>query len=127
MTWQHLIKSALESYNISLAQFVILAVVLWFEETKQAPTQSTIVNKTKLDKITVSKSLKKLVVEGLIERSKHTQDTHAKSIYLTRIGKTLIKKLVPIVESINHEFFGAIKKDDQQSLIQFLCCLVNET
>lgn len=126
MAWQRLLKNALEPYDISHAQFVILAVVLWFEETRQSPIQSAIVNKTKLDKMTVSKSLKKLAVEGLIERNEHAHDTRAKSVYLTGKGKTLIKKLVPIVEGIDHEFFGAIKKGEQRLLIQFLCCLVNE-
>ena len=127
MTWQRLIKSALEPYDISHAQFVILAVVLWFEETKQIPIQSAIVDKNKLDKMTVSKSLKKLVSRGFVKRNEHAEDTRAKSVCLTGKGKTLIKKLVPIVEGIDYEFFGAIKKGDQQSLIQFLCCITKKT
>lgn len=123
MTWQRLIKNALEPYDISHAQFVILAVVLWFEETNQAPIQSAIVDKTKLDKMTVSKSLKKLVTQGVIERSEHAQDTRAKSVCLTRNGKTLIKKLVRIVEGIDYEFFSVIKKSDQESLLWVLNCL----
>lgn len=123
MTWQRLIKSALEPYDFSHPQFVILAVILWYEETNQVSIQSVIVNKTKLDKMTVSKSLKKLVSRGFVERSEHAQDTRAKSVYLTIKGKALIKKLVPIVEDIDHEFFSIIKKNDQKELFKFLMCL----
>ncbi len=77
--------------------------------------------------MTVSKSLKKLVVQGLVKRDEHIHDTRAKSVCLTAKGKTLIKKLVPIVEGIDHEFFGTIKKSEQRSLIQLLCCLVHRT
>ena len=76
--------------------------------------------------MTVSKSLKKLVTEGFKERSEYAQDTRAKSVCLTGKGKTLIKKLVPMVEGIDQEFFNTLKKDDRQLLIEFLCCLVNE-
>src|SRR5579862_5148053 len=61
VTWQRLIKNALDPYDISHAQFVVLAVTLWFEEKKQNPTQILIARLSKLDKMTVSKSLKKLV------------------------------------------------------------------
>lgn len=120
ITWQRLIKAKLEPYNVSHAQFVILAVVLWFEEKGGPPIQSTIVNKSKLDKMTVSKSLKKLVKEKLVGRNEYAQDTRAKSVHLTHKGKTLTKKLVPIVEEIDQKFFNKIKKQEQQVLLNIL-------
>ena len=35
ITWQRLIKKALDSYDISHAQFVILAITLWFEKRSE--------------------------------------------------------------------------------------------
>lgn len=125
VTWQRLIKRALDPHNISHGQFVILAVLLWYEETKQTPIQSEIVNRTKLDKMTVSSSLKKLVANNLVERKEHQQDTRAKSVCLTQKGKTLVKKLVPIIESIDEDFFSSINKNDQQSLVRLLNDIAN--
>jgi len=122
--WQRRIKKALDPYDISHAQFVILANVLWFEGINQIPTQILIVRSTKLDKMTVSKSLKKLVFQRLIKRVEHKDDTRAKSVYLTTKGKALISKLVPIVEKIDEEFFGMTNKSNQQSLIHILADLV---
>ena len=123
--WQRLIKKVLDPYDISHAQFVILANVLWFEGVKQKPTQILIVRSTKLDKMTVSKSLKKLAAEGLIKRVEHEKDTRAKSVYLTAKGKAMASKLVPIVEKCDEKFFGTIHFKDQQSLIRLLGGLIS--
>lgn len=126
VTWQRRIKKALDRYDISHAQFVILANVLWFEGIKQIPTQILIVRSTKLEKMTVSKSLKKLVTLGLIKRTEHKDDTRAKSVHLTTEGKAMASKLVPIVEKIDEDFFGVMSKTKQQSLIRILADLVSK-
>lgn len=126
MIWQRLIKKGLEAHNISHAQFVIMALLLWFEEHHFETTQILIVNQSKLDKMTVSKSLKKLVSLGLVLRVEHTTDTRAKSVTLTDRGKALIHKLVPIVEKIDADFFGNVSKVDQQQLIEIFAKLSKE-
>lgn len=118
--WQRFIKRALDPYQISHAQFVILAIVLWFEGVKKEPTQVLIVRQSKLDKMTVSKSLKKLAGLGLVKRAEHEKDTRAKSVHLTSKGKALASKLVPIVEKIDEKFFSVIDAKNQQHLISLL-------
>ena len=120
MIWQRKIKKVLEPYQISHAQFVIMAVLLWFNKHKYDTTQTGIINWTKLDKMTVSKSIKKLIAQGLLNQVEHVQDTRAKNVSLTEQGNILIHQLIPIVESIDTAFFGSIPKDDSQSLIRML-------
>ena len=120
MIWQRLIKKALEPYNVSHAQFVIMATLWWFEAHDYDTTQILIVNQSKLDKMTVSKALKKLVSLELVHRIEHESDTRAKSASLTNQGKALLKKLVPIVENIDSGFFGKTSKNSQQDLIDIL-------
>ncbi len=112
-----MIKKALDPHNISHAQFVILAITLWFESKHQEISQGLIIRQSKLDKMTVSKALRKLVAEGYVKRIEHKQDTRAKSVHLTKKGKAIASKLVPIVEKVDEIFFGSIKKSDRQSLI----------
>ena len=126
ITWQRLIKKALDPYNIAHAQFVILAIVLWFEGIKEEPTQLIIVRQSKLDKMTVSKSLKKLSYLGLIKRSENEKDTRVKSVQLTIKGKALISKLVPIVEKIDEKFFSVISIKDQKQFIKLLNTIISE-
>lgn len=127
ITWQRLIKKALESYDITHPQFVIMALLLWLEAHHYDTTQVLIVNWSKLDKMTVSNSLKKLAVLGYVHRIEHEMDTRAKSVSLTHKGKELVRKLVPIVEGIDTAFFAKTSQSEQKSLIRILRKLTIDT
>lgn len=127
ITWQRQIKEKLDTYDISHAQFVILAVLLWCEETGFTPIQSFLVEKTKLDKMTVSAALKKLALKKLIKRNEHVEDTRAKSVVLTPKGKDLTQRLVKLVEEVDKAFFASVKISDQKTLIKILNALAGNT
>ncbi len=118
MLWQRVIKKALEPYTISHAQFVIMATLLWFELQKKNITQVDIIEWTKLDKMTVSKSLKKLVALKLVNRIEHQSDSRAKSALLTSAGKKLVKQLIPLIEKVDARFFEKISRHEQRMLIE---------
>ena len=127
LMWQRRIKKALEEYDISHPQFVIMATLLWFGAHHYDTTQISIAQWTKLDKMTVSKSLLKLSILGLVRRMEHAQDTRAKSVVLTEKGIHLVRKLVPIVEQIDQDFFGKATTTQQQALIAILGKLTAES
>lgn len=116
--WQRRIKAALLPHDISHAQFVIMAVTRWFSETGQEPSQVTIAHLSGLDKMTISKSLKKLVGMGLISRAEDARDTRAKMVVLTAKGHKLVEKLVMLVDEIDKKFFGVLSIKDQKLLGQ---------
>ena len=119
------IKEALERYEITHPQFVILAILLWFSEKKQEVTQVLIARQSKLDKMTVSKSLKTLVERELVKRGESKLDSRAKKVCSTPKGKAMAAKLVPIVEKIDEDFFGHVSKTDQKLLITILIKLIS--
>jgi len=102
-----------------------MATLLWFEAHQYDTTQILIVNWSKLDKMTVSKSLKSLVDLGYVHRMEHQTDTRAKCVSLTKKGKDMVRTLVPIVEGIDHDFFGKVSKTNQQNLIHILSQLTD--
>lgn len=116
--WQRQIKKALDPYGIAHAQFVILAILLWLDTQHQEPTQTLLAHWSKLDKMTVSKSLKKLAALNLVARLEHTQDTRAKNVTLTAKGKKLTCQLVPIIEATDQLFFGKISQNNKQHLLK---------
>ncbi|HXH55566.1 MAG TPA: MarR family winged helix-turn-helix transcriptional regulator [Gammaproteobacteria bacterium] len=126
MIWQRQIKKTLEAYDVSHAQFVIMATLMWFEAHHYDTTQISIVNWSKLDKMTVSQSLKKLVALGYVNRIEHETDTRAKSVFLTEKGKDRVRALVPIVEGIDTIFFGKASYKEQKNLIHILSKLTVE-
>ena len=120
VSWQRNIKEFLESYEISHSQFVIMAILLWFNGKQTDITQTDIINMSKLDKMTVSKSLKKLSIKELITRKENALDTRVKLVFLTKEGKLLIQKLVPAIEKIDEEFFGRLTDIEQKNLIDIM-------
>jgi DNA-binding MarR family transcriptional regulator len=127
MIWQRQIKKALEAYDVSHPQFVIMATLMWFEAHSYDTTQILISNWSKLDKMTVSQSLKKLVALGYVNRIEHETDTRAKSVSLTPKGKERVRTLVPIVEKIDSLFFGKASSQEQKSIIHILGKLTANT
>lgn len=124
MIWQRQIKKALEPHGVSHAQFVIMATLMWFEAHHYDTNQILIVNWSKLDKMTVSKSLKKLVTLGYVNRIEHETDTRAKSVSLTKQGKAMVRSLVPIVEGVDQLFFANATDRAQKTLIAILGKLI---
>ena len=116
--WQREVKQALEDVGLSHSGFVILASLLWFEEQKKIITQTTIIDHTKLDKMTVSKSLKSLEKEALVMRAEDKTDTRAKTITLTKKGKVLTMEAIKVVEKIDDTFFSKLNKDEKSTLNQ---------
>jgi DNA-binding MarR family transcriptional regulator len=116
--WQRRIKAALIPYDISHAQFVIMAVVRWFFENNIDPTQVRIAHLSGLDKMTISKSLKKLAAMNLVSRAEDAHDTRAKTVILTTKGNKLIEKLVAVVDDIDERFFGVLTNKEQIKLGQ---------
>jgi len=120
ISWQRLIKKALEPYSISHAQFVIMAILLWLQGQKQEISQIDIVEMSKLDKMTISKSLKKLSCLNFVQRIEHSKDTRAKAVVLTKSGITLANKLVPMIEKIDAKFFSKIDNNQEKDLVTIL-------
>lgn len=122
--WQREIKKALEAYDVSHAQFVIMATLMWFEAHQVDTTQILIVKWSKLDKMTVSNSLKKLVELTYVHRVEHETDTRAKRVTLTEKGKELVRILVPLVEAIDGRFFASVTQQEEKQFMGLLAKLI---
>lgn len=115
--WQRSIKKSLEPYEVTHAQFVLMAILLWHQGKNIDLTQVDLVNLSKLDKMTVSNSCKKLSSLDLVSRQENQEDTRAKNISLTKKGRALAKKLVPIIETVDKDFFRSLKQSEQKNLL----------
>lgn len=124
MQWQRCIRRVLEPDEIAHAQFVVLAQLLWFEEHQQEATQAEVVAMSKMDKMTVSKVFKALGKRGLVNRRECSRDSRVKSAELTDEGRALARRLVPLVEAADAEYFGRLTIDDRAGLLSALGALI---
>ncbi len=74
--------------------------------------------------MTVSKSIKKLIIQGFVTRVEHAADTRAKWISLSEDGKALVQQIIPIVEHTDAPFFETVPKLEQQTFIRIVNQLV---
>ena len=124
VSWQRQIKIALEPLGFTHPQFVICALLLWFGEQNIKPTQMHIIEESKLDKMTVSLSLKKLAEKGLISRQESSDDARAKIVRITPKGKNITKKAIQVVEQIDQTYFSVLKCTDKTCFMALLTQLV---
>lgn len=120
ISWQKLIKKKIDHYNLSHAQFVIMAILLWCDEQEKTSTQADIVKLSKLDKMTVSKALKKLVYLSYINRNENDLDTRVKDVSLTEEGKVIIQKLMPQIDEVDDKFFTIFDEQEKKLFLELL-------
>lgn len=121
--WQREIRKALEPFDVTHSQFVLLASMHWLTLEKQEVTQIILSNHTKIDPMTTSTVLRTLQDKGLIVRKEHSTDTRAKTVALTPEGKSKVLQTVKIVEAFDDEFFSTLGKeipDFNQKLMRLL-------
>ncbi|WP_143309008.1 MarR family winged helix-turn-helix transcriptional regulator [Chitinophaga vietnamensis] len=106
--WQRGIRKALEKYDITHSQFVLLASAFWLSTQDQPVTQVLLSSHSKIDPMTTSTVLRNLQSKGLLKRKEHATDTRAKTVALTEEGKALVKQAVKTVEQFDKEFFSVL-------------------
>lgn len=106
--WQREIKKALEKYELTHSQFVLLASIHWLTLDKQSVTQILLSNHTKIDPMTTSTVLRTLQSKGLLERQEHEKDTRAKTVGLTELGLKNTKQAIKTVELFDKLFFNSL-------------------
>lgn len=120
--WQREIRKALEQYDLTHSQFVLLASAHWLLLHNKEVTQIGLSAHTKIDPMTTSTVLRTLQQKGFIARAEHSTDTRAKVITLTTEGKKIIKKAVVTVEKFDKDFFSQLgnKATDLNGFLQKL-------
>ena len=106
--WQREIRKALEKYDLTHSQYVLMASIHWLTLHHQEVTQIVLSSHTKIDPMTTSTVLRTLQSKNFIQRQEHTKDTRAKTVVLTDDGKKVIKQAVKAVEKFDADFFSAL-------------------
>lgn len=125
--WQLRVISCLKPLNITHTQFVVLTAILWLEHQHQIVTQASVVAITGIDKMTLSKSLKNLVFQGVVVKGKNESDSRSLILRLSNDGELLTKKALFLIEKLDEEFFGIIgqkkENDFRELLLEYKKCL----
>ncbi|MFA8342214.1 MAG: MarR family winged helix-turn-helix transcriptional regulator [Rhodothermaceae bacterium] len=118
MLWQKQMNNALSKVELTHTQFVILASLGWLLKKSTNVTQKEIADFSKTDTMMVSKILRTLQKNELIDRKEHETDTRAKCVFLTKKGMDTLEKAFKIKLHSNSEFFSNLP--DQERFISDL-------
>lgn len=121
--WQREIRKALEPYDLTHSQFVLMASIHWLTLKNEFVTQIVLSTHTKIDPMTTSTVLRTLQTKGFVKRIEHPTDTRAKIVTITESGKEIIKKAVVSVESFDTDFFTPIAENNKLFNQQLLLLL----
>lgn len=121
--WQRELRKALEQFDLTHAQFVLLASSHWLNLQKEEVTQISLSNHTKIDPMTTSTVLRTLQTKNLIQRKEHSTDTRAKVIVLTEKGIDVVGKAVRVVEDFDNAFFASLAEKTPEFNSQLLTLL----
>ncbi|WP_343840695.1 MarR family winged helix-turn-helix transcriptional regulator [Bowmanella denitrificans] len=96
-----------ERFDLSIPEWRIVAVL----GEGVALSAAEIVQRTAMDKVAVSRAVKKLLEKGRLEKNQDTNDNRRFALSLSEAGKTLYEEVVPIaldyekrlIAQLNHE------------------------
>jgi DNA-binding MarR family transcriptional regulator len=106
--WQNKLSEVLDEFGITQTQYAIMASLKWFEEHSEPVTQAHIAEHAKIDRMTLSKAIRKLEDVGLVLRSPSSADSRAVNVKFSAKGKKVIQKSVVSIENADDVFFSCL-------------------
>jgi len=106
--WQRKLAEVLSEFGITQTQYAMLASLKWFEEKKEPTTQAHLVEHAKIDKMTISKAIRRLEDDGLVLREGSSTDNRATNVRFTAQGRKVIQKAIVAIENADEEFFSCL-------------------
>ena len=94
--------------EVTPEQWMVL-IRLW---EKDAVSQSELSDATLRDAPTMSRILRGMEVRGIVQRRRSTEDARVQTVHLTRRGRALKDKLVPVVRALVERLVRGIEPAD---------------
>lgn len=116
--WQRRQREALQPLGLTHSQFVVLATATWFSASETL-TQARISQLSGIDPMTTSQLLRALEAAHLIQRVDHPRDPRAKQITVTKTGRDLARRAIPVVEDVDATFFEPLASDTKRLVAMF--------
>lgn len=109
--WRRQVEAALATLSLTHSQFVILASVGWLTHSGNQVTQVELARHCGTDVTMTSQILRTLERNGYIERKQREGDVRSKLPQVTKKGSKIIEQAIPLVETIDRDFFSILKQD----------------
>jgi DNA-binding MarR family transcriptional regulator len=122
--WQRHLNEALKGLGLSSTQAIILINVPRLNQEKRTVTQMLLAEVTKIDRVTLSQSIRTLERNGLIQRITASSNKRAYHVTLTPTGSKVAMQAMQHIISAHQTFFSPLAEQTDkyvtltQTLIQ---------
>jgi DNA-binding MarR family transcriptional regulator len=111
--WQRHLTLALQDLRLPSTQAVILANVLRFTEEGRFVTQAMLARATKVDRMTVSQSLRSLEQKAYVTRRESPADRRANRVVLTAGRRRVALKAIKRLQATLSAFFRPLAEETE--------------
>lgn len=108
--------------DVTPRQFVVLRTVSENED----PSQTTLVEKTGIDRSTLADIVRRLVERGLLQRRRTRRDARMYAVRLTEAGDALLKAAGPAARATDERLLSAVPLRDRDAFVAALNQIVAE-
>lgn len=122
--WQKKLGIIFNDLRIQQTQYAILASLKFYEEKNEKCTQAFLVEHARIDKMTLSKSVRQLEKSGLVRRTQSEEDARAVIVNLTSKGRKLVNEAVQRIEDADESFFQYLTEKQRCSFKEISLALI---
>jgi len=106
LVWQRSLSAALLPLGLTQPLFSILAVTGWLTRAGGAVSQQRIADVAGMDRMHISKTVRRLAEIGLVTRGASKRDRRAVAIRLTEEGRELLARALRVAADHHAAFFA---------------------
>lgn len=105
-----------ERFGLSIPEWRVVAVT----GQQGTPTTQEVIERTGMDRVRVSRAVIRLADKGLLDRLAHPRDQRAQILRLTRKGRDVYAKIVPLARALQASLASALSEAEQRQLSAIL-------
>jgi DNA-binding MarR family transcriptional regulator len=105
-----------QKFNVSVPEWRVIAIL----GERQKCTAAKIVTLTVMDKVAVSRAVKKLLDKNVVSRVSNEQDLRSQDLQLTEHGTHLYEQIIPLAKSYEEALLNKLSIQEQNKLWQLL-------
>ena len=103
-------------FGLSIPQWRVVAVL-----GRESPLSAVgLAGRTVMDKVSVSRAVAALVRDGRVARGTDREDRRRSVLRLTRAGRTVYRRIVPLARAYERELLGTLGRRDRRELDRLL-------
>ena len=101
-----------EKYALTITEWRTMAILGSFPNS----TASEIVQKTALDKVAISRAVKKLLERNFVERKTDAEDRRRQALRLSVLGQEVYNEIIPKAQNYENLYIAQLDQQDLEDL-----------